>query len=68
MNKEKIKMHLYSFAKTYFTVLLGIIFFADNQGVDVFTWVFMLSAMKSSLIAVLRNVYKLLTEKSEIKF
>ena len=60
---EKIKAHLYSFAKTYVTVLLGIMFFADNQGSDVLTLTFLIPAMKSSLIATLRNVYKLITEK-----
>ena len=68
VNKEKIKMHAYSFAKTYFTVLLGIMFFADNQGVDVLTMAFMVPAMKSSFISVLRNIYKLLTEKGKINF
>lgn len=63
MNREKVKAHLYSFAKTYVTVLLGIMYFSDRQGVDVFTLVFLVPAMKSSLIATLRNVYKILTEK-----
>ena len=60
---EKAKAHLYSFAKTYVTVLLGIMFFSDKQGVDVLTLAFLVPAMKASLIATLRNVYKLLTEK-----
>jgi len=67
-NKERIKMQLYSFVKTYVTVLLALMFFADNQGVDVLTMAFMMPAMKSSFIAVLRNIYKLLTENKTINF
>ena len=62
MNKELIKQHAYSFAKTYVTVFLGIMLFAEQSGVDVFSLAFLIPAIKASLLSVLRTVYKLLTE------
>jgi len=58
-----IGMQIYSFLKTYCTVFLGILFFADSNGVDIFAAAFLISAAKASFISVLRNVYKILTEK-----
>lgn len=62
MNVELIKKHAYSFAKTYVAAFLAIAFFADGQGVDVFTVAFLIPAAKASLITSLRNVYKFVTE------
>jgi len=53
---------IYSFLKTYITVLLAIIVFADQSGVDIFTSAFIVSAVKASTISVIRNVYKAITE------
>lgn len=61
--KSKQWAHIYSFIKTYATVFIGICLFADQQGTDIFTVAFMLASAKASFIAVLRNFYKLLTEK-----
>lgn len=63
MNKETFNRHAYSFAKTFVTAFLAIAFFADQQGQDIFTVAFLATASKASLIAVMRNVYKLLSEK-----
>jgi hypothetical protein len=58
----KAGMQIYSFLKTYLTVFLGIALFADQAGTDIFTSAFLITAGKASLVSVLRNVYKLLTE------
>lgn len=60
--KTKTGQQIYSFIKTYITLLLGIVVFADSQGIDIFTSAFLVSSMKASLLAVLRNAYKLATE------
>jgi hypothetical protein len=65
MNKELLKQHLYSFLKTYITVFLAIVIYADQSGTDVFTLAFLFPALKSSLLAVIRTVYKLLTENNQ---
>mgnify|MGYP006921324670 CR=1 FL=1 len=62
MSKEQIKTQVYSFLKTYITVFIGIALFADQQGVDIFSIAFLISASKASLLSVIRNIYKLLTE------
>lgn len=59
---ELVVKHLTSFAKTYIAAFLAIAFFADGQGVDVFTVAFIVPAAKASLITALRNVYKFFTE------
>lgn len=59
---ELLKKHVPSFLKTYVAAFLAIMFFADNQGVDVFTIAFLIPAAKASLITSLRNVYKFVTE------
>lgn len=56
------KRHLKSFATTYAAVFIGIIVFADQSGTDVFQVPFLIAAAKTSLLAVLKNLYKLLTE------
>ena len=60
--KEELKRHAYSFAKTYITALIAIALFASSKGVDIFTVAFIVPALKASLITVLRNVYKGMTE------
>lgn len=63
MNKETLLTHAYSFAKTFVTVFLGIYIFGLEQNQEVFTTAFLLSASKASLASVIRNIYKLITEK-----
>jgi hypothetical protein len=53
---------IYSFVKTYFTVFFGIVLFAHESGVNIFTKEFILSALMTSLVSVIRNIYKFLTE------
>lgn len=54
---------IYSFVKTFVAAFLAIALYANQEGIDVFTLAFIIPAMKSSTIVVLRNVYKLVTEK-----
>ena len=71
--KDKILYHLHSFAKTYITVALGsylaLTGFAEQMdlqdvaGLDLTEMTFVVISLKSGLVAVLRNIYKLLTEK-----
>lgn len=60
--KTKTGQHIYSFIKTYITVFIGIIVFADAQGIDVFTTAFLVSSAKASMLSVLRTAYKIATE------
>lgn len=60
--KELLKKHVPSFLKTYIAAFLAIMFFADSQGIDVFTLAFLIPASKASLLTSLRNVYKFVTE------
>jgi len=60
--KEKILQHLYSFAKTYITCFIaGLLAVANIENwltpeiIQVVAW--------TSLLSVLRNFYKILTEK-----
>jgi len=60
--KEAIVRHLHSFAKTYVVVFLGILLAGCADGASCLTGVFLIQTAKISLISVLRNIYKLLTE------
>ena len=61
---EKIKVQLYSFIKTYFTVFIGLYLFGiDKNGKDPLDFVFIKSIAIFSMVSVVRNFYKLLTEK-----
>ena len=60
--------HLKSFAKTYLTVFLtlylrDIVAGSEGGDIDIFDMAVIIPALKWSFISVLRNVYKLLTEK-----
>lgn len=61
--KTSLGRHVYSFFKTFIATFLAITFFADSQGQDVFTMLFIIEASKASTIVVARNIYKILTEK-----
>lgn len=60
--QTKTGQQIYSFIKTYITLFIGIVVFADSQGIDVFTLAFLVSSTKASLLSFLRTVYKLATE------
>lgn len=60
--QTKTGIQIYSFIKTYITIFIGIVVFAESQGTDVYTLAFLIAASKVSLVSLLRNVYKLLTE------
>ncbi len=64
MNKEKMLMHLYSFAKTYITVFLALYLyqFDGAQEIALFDMAVIGAASKYAFIAVLRNIYKVVTE------
>lgn len=62
MSKE-LKIQLYSFAKTYITVFLGLYLYGVEGGKDMFDLIFIGEIAKFSLLSVIRNIYKLLTEK-----
>ena len=53
---------IYSFLKTYVVVFLGILLAGCADGTSCLTGVFLIQTAKISLISVLRNIYKLLTE------
>ena len=59
--KNKIKTQAYSFAKTYVTVFLAVILTDTTKWND---FAFIKSALLVSLVSVVRNFYKLLTEKN----
>jgi len=61
--KLHFKTQAYSFVKTYATVFLGIFLYGYDQQMDVFSTAFLLDAAKVSLIALLRNAFKWLTEE-----
>ena len=60
--KDKIGIQLYSFAKTYLVVFGGIYFFGIEEGKNPYDWSFILETAQYSLISVLRNVWKIITE------
>ena len=60
--KKQMIAHLYSFAKTYATVFIGIWLFGVEQNQAVYSVAFLLAAAQASLVSVVRNLYKLLTE------
>lgn len=65
-NKALLKRHLYSFAKTYVTVFLGIYLTLVAGGkkigvdFDLFDPIVLELALEGAFISTLRNVYKLL--------
>jgi len=61
-NYHPVGRHIYSFLKTYVVVFLGIFLAGCADGLSCLTGVFLLQTAKISLISVLRNIYKLLTE------
>ncbi|MCK5211850.1 hypothetical protein KAJ89_04065 [Candidatus Parcubacteria bacterium] len=70
--KTSIGMHVYSFAKTYITVAIGIYLTLNGiQGdidptilseINLTDTAVIIASLKGGLLAVLRNGYKLLTE------
>ena len=66
MIKTKSAYHLYSFIKTYITVFLGIYLFGVESGKEPLDAGFIGQVAIFSLIAVLRNVYKILTKEGNI--
>ncbi|MCK5061757.1 hypothetical protein KAR28_04350 [Candidatus Parcubacteria bacterium] len=70
--KTKVGMHIYSFAKTYVTMALGIYLVLHKiQGeldpmllveINLTDMVIVMTSLKGGFVAVLRNIYKLLTE------
>lgn len=63
VDNEIIKEQLYSFVKSYFAAFLTIVYFADANGIDIFTLDFLISSAKASTLVIMRNLYKLVTEK-----
>lgn len=62
---EKHRRHLYSFAKTYVTVFLTLYLkdVTEQPGeLALFNLAIIVPAMKWAFIAVIRNIFKLLTE------
>lgn len=60
--QEFFEKHVPSFVKTYVVVFLGVVFYADSTGVDVFTLAFLVPALKASLLTALRTLYKFVVE------
>lgn len=63
LDKDIIMEQIYSFVKSYVTAFITIAYFADINGIDVYTLPFLISSAKASGLVVVRNLYKLLTEK-----
>lgn len=63
MTKQQLTTHAYSFLKTYITVFLTLYLYGVENGKDMFDLFFIAEAAKFSLLSVIRNVYKMLTEK-----
>lgn len=63
MNWEIVKEQVYSFVKSYVTAFVTIAYFADANGIDIFTLTFLAESSKASALVVIRNIYKLITEK-----
>lgn len=61
--KDPIGIQIYSFVKTYVVVFGGIYFFGIDEGKDPYSWAFVLETARFSLISVIRNIWKLATEK-----
>lgn len=59
----KYKEQIYSFVKTYFTVFLALYLYGIENGKEMFDTIFILEIAKVSLLSVIRNIYKILTEK-----
>ena len=57
--QTKLGIQIYSFIKTYLTVFLAVMLADTTKWGDVS---YVLNALFISLIAVVRNIYKLLTE------
>jgi hypothetical protein len=61
--EDKIGMQIYSFIKTYVIVFLGIYLYGiENQDKDIFDTALIISSAKFSLLSIIRNIWKLLTE------
>lgn len=60
--QTKTGQQIYSFVKTYIVVFISICYFAIDNGTDIFTLSFMVAAIKTSALSVIRNIYKLATE------
>lgn len=63
MDMDVVKEQVYSFVKSYVTAFVTIAYFADTNGIDIFTLTFLAGSAKASALVVIRNFYKLLTEK-----
>lgn len=61
----KTGKQVYSFIKTYIIVFLTLYLYGiDHNGEEMFNFVFITGVVKYSLLSVIRNVYKLLTESN----
>ena len=60
--KYLIEKHAKSFAKTFVTVFIGVWLFGTEQGMDVWSAPFLIDTAQVSLVAVVRNIFKFLTE------
>lgn len=64
---EVLKEQVYSFVKSFFFAFITIAYFADMNGIDIFTLSFLVGSLKASSLMVLRNIYKVVTEKKDKK-
>jgi len=66
INKEKLYRQFYSFIKTYLTVFLALYLFGiDSQNREMFDLLFISEIAKYSLLSLIRNFYKLITENEQ---
>lgn len=65
--KSNTGQQIYSFVKTYAIVFITLFLYGiDNEGKDMFDIIFIGEIAKYSLLSVIRNIYKLLTEKKNV--
>lgn len=64
--KTNTGQQIYSFLKTYVIVFLTLYLYGiDSQNKEMFNIIFISEVAKYSLLSVIRNIYKLLTENTK---
>jgi hypothetical protein len=63
--EDKTGIQIYSFLKTYIVIFIGIYYYGISEGgKEIFDLVFITEVASISFTAVIRNIWKLLTENN----
>lgn len=65
--EDKWGVQIYSFLKTYVVVFLGIYLVGIDSGKHPLDWGFIGETATYSLVSVVRNIWKIATEKTMVK-